>query len=187
MRRPLPLRAEVLGRLHEARAEVLLPEAIDGDARRQRVFADRRANCARPRRFLGASSGSLPSARWNAGLDLLALLVVLAADQDERVARLRHVVHDHAGRDLLRRARSSACRGSSICFSKRIERRPRLGIDVLQEVVADLLLLLVGALVGFGLDRRLHRIGQRATLIATVRTPPTRPATRSRCRLAACG
>ncbi len=58
MRRPLALRAEILDRLDDAGAEIHLPEAIHGDARQQRIAADRPATRAKPSRLFGAPAGS---------------------------------------------------------------------------------------------------------------------------------
>ncbi len=85
MRRPLALRAEVLDRLHQARAEEHLPEPVDRHARRQRIVrVDEPAGEAEPvvrHPLVAAASDSRPG---TPGADLLARLVVLAAEQHVR-------------------------------------------------------------------------------------------------------
>src|SRR5262249_14998388 len=74
----LTLSAEVVARRHQARAEALLPEAIDRDASRKRIL--------RSEQPLGEAESVLAGARrqrrqeaWRVALDLRTLLIVLAA------------------------------------------------------------------------------------------------------------
>ena len=83
LRGPLALRAEILHRLHQARAEVHLPEPVHGHARGQRIGRDRPATCAKPRRLLRTAGGQRRQHRGHAGRDLLAGPVVGAAHQHE--------------------------------------------------------------------------------------------------------
>ena len=57
MRRPFALRAEIFDGLHNASAEIHLPEAVHGDAREQRIFGVT-SHFARPSRLFGAPAGS---------------------------------------------------------------------------------------------------------------------------------
>src|SRR5262245_6056577 len=96
----LALRAEILDGFDNAVAEIHLPETIDRDARGQRmiridkpsgqcqtvdllVFLQRRKNCGDSRR------------------DILGLVAVIAAREDECVARFAELHHDHRVEDRL--------------------------------------------------------------------------------------
>ena len=72
VRRRLALDAEVLGRLDQARAEMVLPDPVDGHAGRQRVVGT-----SQPARQAEAvarrAGGQRRQARRDARLDLLAL------------------------------------------------------------------------------------------------------------------
>ena len=74
--------------------EALLPEAIDGDAGRQRVCRVGKPLCQLKtiaRVFDGVASQSL----WDPRLDLGGRLVVLSAFEDKSFSRRVHVSHDH--------------------------------------------------------------------------------------------
>ena len=119
MARRLALRAKVVARLHQARAKHLLPEAIDGDAGRQRVLR-RHQPLARSSRVSRCRLRSFDRRqdRRHARLDLFARLVVLPADHDERVARLLQIAKDERARrrflsdEPAARAASQAARAS---------------------------------------------------------------------------
>ena len=119
--RPLALHAEVLGRFHHPDAEELLPEAVHRDARGQRILGRDeplrqgepvRGRAGRQRRQAGGCGRGSPCPR----------LVVEPLDQDEGVARLRHVLHHHHTRDG-----AEVCDRSSIPFRDRpaCQRSPR--------------------------------------------------------------
>ena len=91
-----PVTPKSLGRPHEARAEHLLPEAIDRHARRQRMLG--------PQQPLGEAEPVLAAARRASaagtsgvpGATCVAPLVVLAAEEHVRHRRLAALLH-HVG------------------------------------------------------------------------------------------
>ena len=85
---PFALRAEILGGLDDAGAEIHLPEAVHGDAGEQRIGGiDQPLGEAEP--VVGNAGGSGGRTAGNARLDLLAGLVIGAANEQEGVAPLR--------------------------------------------------------------------------------------------------
>ena len=105
MRRQLAADAEVAGGADQARAEHFLPEAIDGDARRQRMIGaqqplgEAQADCCGKSAGIGGSDGG------RCGHDLVAALVVFAAEQD---ISLRSADHALASRGRRCRGHGSA-------------------------------------------------------------------------------
>ena len=96
MRRLVALRAKIFRRLHQAGAEVLLPEAIHRHACGQRVR--RIDQPAREAEAIGGRAGGQGREEGGkTGLHLVALLVVFTADEHEGVARLLHFLRDHRG------------------------------------------------------------------------------------------
>ena len=96
MRRRLALRSEIFRRLHQAGPENLLPEAIDRDARGQRIGGiDNPLSEAEPVARQRCGHG-----RQHGGYrrrDLLARLIVLAAEQHIRHRRAAGLlVHDQS-------------------------------------------------------------------------------------------
>src|SRR5438045_2603561 len=97
MARQFALRAEVLDRLDDPGAEEGLPVAVDDDSAGQGVGrVDDPSSQAQPvgRRVLGQRRQE----RGHRRAHLVAVLVVLAAGEDEGVARLLHLLHDHRRR-----------------------------------------------------------------------------------------
>ena len=76
----LALRAEVFAGLDEAAAEELLPEAVDGDARGERVLPARPASGPAPAGWAAALAAAAAAAAGVAGVDLVALAQEGSAD-----------------------------------------------------------------------------------------------------------
>src|SRR6476646_8079473 len=96
----LSLNAEVLLRLHDSVPAVVLPVTIDGDSGGQWVFGidePLRQREAIERRILWKRRQNCR----NAGLNLVGLIPIVSSGENERVARLLHLGHDHGRRDLL--------------------------------------------------------------------------------------
>ena len=100
MRGLFALHAEVLRRLHQADAEVLLPEAIHRHARGQRMFGTDEP-LRKPEPIRRRIRRQRRQNRGHARRDFVAFLVVFAAHQHERVARLLHFLGDHRGGNRL--------------------------------------------------------------------------------------
>ena len=129
----LALRAEVLGGLHQARAEVVLPVAIDGHARRQRVgwvYQPFR----QPQPVAGQVLRHRRQARRNAGRDFFAVVAIVATPEHKRLARLLRLAHHHRGRDALLELFLA---GSQV-FQLGIELTVSRGRVVTQKVFAEL-------------------------------------------------
>ena len=96
MRRMIRLRTKILRRLHEADAHEFFPLAVHPHARRERVRGidepAREAEAVRRR-----TRGHWRQHRWQARLHGVALLVVFAAHEQERVARRGQFLHHHRG------------------------------------------------------------------------------------------
>ena len=94
MRRPFAVRAEVARRVDDAGAEMALPDAIDDDARGERMRRrSSSASSSRPLPFVnGAGSRSLRTLRKRRGTSSPSLHRV-AADADLQVRRLLDVPH----------------------------------------------------------------------------------------------
>ena len=96
----LPLHAEILLRLDDAVAEIGLPIPVDGNAGCQRMCGideppgERQTSERRTRRQRRQD-------RRHTRLNLVGLIAIVPARQDERIARLLHLRHDHRrGNDL---------------------------------------------------------------------------------------
>src|SRR2546425_6713025 len=129
----LALRAEVLGSLDQASAEVVLPVAIDGAARRQRVgwvYQPLRQPQPVARQVLRHRR----QARRNAGRDFFAVVAIVAAAEHKRLARLLCLAHHHRGRDALLELFLA---GSQV-FELGIELAVWRGRVISQEVFAEL-------------------------------------------------
>ena len=90
------------------------------------------------------------------GSTLSPLFVVLAADEEERIPRLVHLRGHHRGRNGILHVRPLLGQIVALLV-ERVKRRLRLGIHILEEVVADELPVGVVPLVGIDLDRFDHR------------------------------
>ena len=100
LRRPFALYAEILRGLHNANAKKLLPKPVHVHARGEgmrRVHQPLRQTQAVLRRVLGPGRKNGRNTRLN----LLAFFVVLAAHQQEGVARFVEFLCDHRGGNLL--------------------------------------------------------------------------------------
>ena len=141
------------------------------------------SHCARPRRLRGASVGSGGRNAGVSAADLVAALVVLAALQDVRRPRRRPLLEDQRRRHLLLESAALL-----------LERRPAaraagrtigrvLAVDVLDEVVAQqLALLLAVALAACGTFERVLRpasAGRQAVACPAAWPSARRPATRA--------
>ena len=137
----IALRAEILGRLHQAGAEIHLPVAVDGHARGQRMLrAEQPLRHAQP-----VGRGVLGHGRkhgGDAGRHLLAVIAIVAATQNEGVARLGHLRHHLRRHDIFLRLREPALEPIEFGIDAPQFRR---GV-VLEEVVEQPLILLLGAL-----------------------------------------
>ena len=104
------LRAEVVARFDEARAEQLLPEAIDGDAGSERMLGrDEPVGEVEPGGAT-AFNRQFREDRGDARLDGVARFIVLAAKHHERIVRFGQIFEDHAGRHGLLRDRLGGLR-----------------------------------------------------------------------------
>src|SRR5687768_1409042 len=102
MTRRLPLRAEVKACLYKARAKELLPEAVDRDARRQRVFGrDEPAGQIQPASPLGIALRQRRQERWHIRLHFFPALVVLPPEHDEAVPGFLQVLENERRGDAL--------------------------------------------------------------------------------------
>ena len=139
--RLVALRSEILGGLDEAATEMELPVTVDGHARGQGML--------RAEEPLGEAQtirrGVLGHRRkhgWDAGSHLLGLIAVVAAGQNEGVARLGHLCHDLRRHDFFFRLSELGFEGVE------------LGVDASQfgsgvageEVIEEALVLVFGAL-----------------------------------------
>ena len=101
MRRLRALRAEIVLRLHDAAAEILLPDAIHGDAREQRILRVRHP--AGQIQAIELAAGNLGRGSEHAQhgrKHARAVRLVIAAQHDVGFARLRHLAHDQRALDL---------------------------------------------------------------------------------------
>ena len=132
--RPFALRAEVIDRLHDSRAEKHRPPAVHGHTGGERlVFGDEPLCKVQPvRRFaVGARRDLREKCRRGCG-DFLAVLVVCAAHFDERIARLRHLRHHHRIRDRLLDVRLRLFQIGDLLLRVGVFRRLRLAEQLLQ-------------------------------------------------------
>ncbi len=135
------LGAEILGGLDEAGAEMKLPVAIDGDARGEGVLRAEEP-LGEAQTIRGGVLGHGRKHRRDAGSYLLGLVAIVAAGQDEGVARLGHLGHDLRRRDFFFSLRELRLEGVE------------LGVDAAQfgggvageEVIEEALVLVFGAL-----------------------------------------
>ena len=135
MRRQLARDAEVAAGAHDARAEHLLPEAVDGDARRQRML--------RPQQPLGEAEPVARQVRRHRRqgvrrrrLHLVAALVVLAAEQHVRLRLFGTFLHDVGDGAARLELASSRCSSASFLAKPR-----RGGVERCQPPVEKLILL----------------------------------------------
>src|SRR6266705_550666 len=100
MRWPFALRAEIGGGFDKACAEELLPEAIHGDPRRERmVGAD---EPAREIEAIGRVAGRQRREHTrHTAWHWITTLIVLAALEDVGFARLFQFQHHHGGREVI--------------------------------------------------------------------------------------
>jgi hypothetical protein len=96
--RGLPLRAKIFRRAHQPFAEALLPQAVDGHARRQGILP-RNEPLRQAKPVARRTGGPGGNCSGNIGRYDLARLIVLAALEHVRRPRLRHFLHYHRGRD----------------------------------------------------------------------------------------
>ena len=169
VRGPFALRAEILGRLDDARAEVLLPIAVDRHTGRQRIVRiDQPLGQAQP--VVGRALGQRGHFGRNAPLDFLGRLIVLASGEQLRrfpaAVGLGQIAHDERGdrrlgvdrRDLLAKLRDL-----------RLQRRDRIAgfrINLSQEVIAQLLFLLGRAFRWAEGNRRPQVLRERRLFVA---------------------
>ena len=131
MRRRLALRAEVVRRRHEAPAEVVLPDAVDHHAGRQRVASGRSASsasCSRPLPFSSAGSAWPPRTCRNRARHLVAELRRVALELDPARRRPGVALGDGVGRRRTAAAPSPARRArlAAPCSSAFAARPSRL-------------------------------------------------------------
>ena len=106
----LALRAEILGRLDDSRAEELEPEPIDGHASRQRVVGGDQP-LGQAQAIDRGARRKRRQKRRHAALDLLALLVIFAAlEQKRRLGLAGLFAKDQRGRELFFELLSDAAR-----------------------------------------------------------------------------
>ena len=96
MRRRLGLNSQVVRVLHQAQAEVLLPQPIHDDARRQRILGTHQPFCeAEPIvRRIGRQSREDDGHVWLHFLVFVGL-IILAAAEDECLPRFLAFLQDH--------------------------------------------------------------------------------------------
>src|SRR5262245_7932466 len=100
MRRQFALRTEILAGFDQPFAEQHLPEAIDGDARCQRMFpADQPLR--KTEAVVWIAFRHRRQRRRDAALYFFDWRVVSASFSPERMARLRHLLHHHQGRKIV--------------------------------------------------------------------------------------
>ena len=197
----LALRAEVLGRLDDARAEDLEPEPVDGHAGRQRVVR-RDQPLGQPQPVERRARRQRRQERGRRPADLVAPLVVLAALEDVgRLGLARLLAEDQGRRDLVvdllalllglrelrvqrverpgassrRRARRSRRSSSFFWASVRFDRSTaRIGLEVVGQARAA-----VGAAGPDPGRRASRRAGRPGASRSRSRPGPSRPCRRA--------
>ena len=175
MARRLALRTEIAARLHQTRAEKLLPEPIHRHARGQRVLRRDQPPCevkpiwqfVRRRRFERREDDR------HRARDRFARLVIPSAHHDVRSPRLRQVAHDEGCGE--RRLKIGALFPEAVALGhQRREGHLGRGADIGHEMVAQAFLLLGRAVLRRLFENPLHLAGQIAGWLAVVPTHPGR-------------
>src|SRR4029079_10650528 len=131
MRRRLALNAEVLLRFHDAETEVALPVPIHGDPRGQ-WMTPLKEPLRQCQTIQGGVFWKWRQDRWNARLNLVGLIPIIASRENECLPRLLHLRHDHRRRDLLDEIVLLRLQRLELAIS----RSERLGCGIRQEVGA---------------------------------------------------
>src|SRR5436190_11146375 len=141
MRRIIPLGAEVAEAANDAVAEYLRPEAIDRDARRERMLG-----ADEPARQAEAIGGAVCGRqhRGDAALDALRLALEVAALQDMSQPRCRHLLRHQRVRDRVLDLFDLGAEFLEVLIVQP-DRVARVGVDLAQVVPAQFTLLLFTA------------------------------------------
>ncbi len=104
----------------------------------------------------------------HAGADLLSLITIVTALEHERVARFLHLGHHHGGRNLVLEIGSLFLQRDELA----VQRSQRVGRDVGQEILADVVGLLLRALAGEARDDHARPVMNRELLDLIGRQDP---------------
>ena len=151
VRGPFTLRADVAGSFHETGAKELLPEAIHGHARRERMFGADEPPCEIEAIGGRTAGGQRRQHMRHAGRHRVAALIVLAAFENESAPGLFHFLGNHGGDERVVQI-APLLPDFAQGFLQGFERGARRGVNVGDVVFAQNFLLRCGTFIRVGLE-----------------------------------